>query len=149
MIPISSKAFQANIEAIKKLVKKHTEHTALPLFCSFFENTHVFSIGRLHQSACNTVSGLIHLIHPRLFIQEISDKLSPLVPNQDDYSCAICTSIAFKPIRLSCSHVFCVRCLVKMQKRREDNCPMCRAPSVLGANESALLFLWLPQHNPC
>jgi hypothetical protein len=61
------------------------------------------------------------------------------VPNQDDYLCAICTNIAFKLIRLNCTHLFCVRCLVKLQKRGEGNCPMCRAPSVLGANKSALV----------
>jgi hypothetical protein len=45
-------------------------------------------------------------------------------------------SIAFKPIRLSCGHLFCVRCLVKMQQRRKEMCPLCRAPSVLLADKS-------------
>ena len=135
------KVFQANIEAIQKLVKKHTEHTALPISCPFSENANVVSIGHLHQSSCNPLSGLIH---PRLFIQEIAEKLFPIVPNQDDYSCAICTNIAFKPIRLSCTHLFCARCLMKMQRRGEGNCPMCRAPNVLEANASAFLISFAP-----
>ena len=47
-------------------------------------------------------------------------------------------SIAFKPIRLSCGHLFCVRCLVKMQQRSKENCPLCRAPTVLLADKGCL-----------
>ncbi|CAG8835657.1 24814_t:CDS:2, partial [Gigaspora margarita] len=35
--------------------------------------------------------------------------------------------IAWKPIRLCCSHVFCVRCLVKSVRKGMRNCPICRA----------------------
>ncbi|KAF7370131.1 Transcriptional regulator of yeast-form-adherence 3 [Mycena sanguinolenta] len=66
----------------------------------------------------------------------------------------LCTSIAFKPIRLSCGHLFCVRCLVKMQKRGNDHCPMCRAPCVLVADGSnvdwaMLNFMhdWFPEES--
>lgn len=59
-----------------------------------------------------------------------------ILPSLDDYVCLICMSIAFKPIRLSCGHLFCIRCLVKMQQRRKEQCPLCRAPSVLLADKS-------------
>jgi hypothetical protein len=89
---------------------------------------------------------------PRILIQAIGETLLPLIPHLDDYACLICTSIAFTPIRLSCGHFFCVRCvgliihiiaigfnsrlrcLVKMQKRGQGDCPMCRAPVVLIAD---------------
>jgi competence CoiA-like predicted nuclease len=45
----------------------------------------------------------------------------------------ICGDIAFKPIRLACKHYFCLRDLVKMQKRGQDACPACRAPVVMQA----------------
>jgi hypothetical protein len=88
---------------------------------------------------------------PRILVQAVYETLLPVIPHIDDYACLICTSIAFKPIRLACGHMFCVRyvvlqcarrpfhhaisrCLVKLQKRGNDNCPMCRAPTVLEAN---------------
>jgi hypothetical protein len=147
-IDVPSKAFEANIQAIQKLVQEHTEHPALPMSCSFSENANIISVSirHLHQSPCITLS---RLIHPRLFIQEIEDKLFPTVPSLDDYSCAICTNVAFKPIRLSCMHLFCARCLVKMQRRGEGNCPMCRAPSVLEANARTFLYFLSTPDTPC
>ncbi|KAG7095115.1 hypothetical protein E1B28_005899 [Marasmius oreades] len=71
---------------------------------------------------------------PRVLVQAVGETLLPIIPHIDDYSCAICTNIAFKPIRLNCGHLFCVRCLVKMQKRGQGDCPMCRAPTVLVAD---------------
>ncbi|KAG0373757.1 hypothetical protein BGX24_011275 [Mortierella sp. AD032] len=39
-----------------------------------------------------------------------------------------------EPIRLECSHVFCVRCLVKAQRKNKLHCPICRHPnSILNA----------------
>ncbi|KAK1220116.1 hypothetical protein PQX77_017155 [Marasmius sp. AFHP31] len=73
---------------------------------------------------------------PRILVQAIGETLLPVIPHIDDYACVICTNIAFKPIRLNCGHLFCVRCLVKMQKRGQGDCPMCRAPTVLVADRS-------------
>ncbi|KAJ7856706.1 SPX domain-containing protein [Mycena olivaceomarginata] len=119
----------ANAEATRKILKKHTKRTALP-----------------STDATNNTS------LPRILVQELGTTLLPIIPSLDDYECLICTSIAFKPIRLSCGHLFCVRCLVKMQKRGNAHCPMCRAPCVLIADRSnvdwALLnFMrdWFPE----
>lgn len=59
-----------------------------------------------------------------------------ILPSLDDYACLICTSIAFKPIRLACGHLFCVRCLVKMQRAGKAECPLCRSKVVLLADKS-------------
>lgn len=40
-------------------------------------------------------------------------------------------SVAWRPIRLACSHVFCVRCLIKAQKKKMDSCPLCRHPTAV------------------
>lgn len=61
-----------------------------------------------------------------------------ILPSLDDYACLICTSIAFKPIRLGCGHLFCVRCLVKMQRAGKGECPLCRSQVVLLANKDSL-----------
>lgn len=61
----------------------------------------------------------------------MSSKLLSIVPQIDDYLCPICCSIAFKPIRLKCGHLFCIRCLVKLRRKNEDKCPLCRENCLL------------------
>ncbi|KAG8762850.1 hypothetical protein FRC12_008814 [Ceratobasidium sp. 428] len=118
------KKFQlANAEAARKILKKHQKRTALPSATSLS----VLPISR---------SGAGDL--PQMLITTLTETLLPILPSLDDYSCLICTSIAFKPIRLSCGHLFCVRCLVKMQKRGQAECPLCRTPCVLLANRENL-----------
>ena len=64
----------------------------------------------------------------------ISEKILSIVPQLNDYLCPICFSIAFKPVRLRCSHVFCIRCLITMQRAKQDHCPLCRRGVVLEAS---------------
>jgi hypothetical protein len=110
---------------MRKILKKHAKRTALPL--------PPLATSDAPSHAALVVPGVLQTL-PQTLVQAVGEILLPIVPHVDDYSCAICTSIAFKPIRLSCSHLFCVRCLVKMQKRGQDNCAMCRAPTVAIAN---------------
>ncbi|KAF9445266.1 hypothetical protein P691DRAFT_805921 [Macrolepiota fuliginosa MF-IS2] len=125
---LNIKKFQlANAEATRKILKKHTKRTSLPLPPDTTSNGRTASQLVLFPQA-RTFS------LPHVLVQAIGETLLPIVPHIEDYSCLICTSIAFKPIRLDCRHLFCVRCLVKMQKQGKGNCPMCRAPSVLVAN---------------
>ncbi|PFH45026.1 hypothetical protein AMATHDRAFT_10181 [Amanita thiersii Skay4041] len=119
---LNIKKFQdANIEATRKILKKHTKRTALKLPIPV-------TLSQISES------GSLHL--PRMLVQAIGEILLPIIPHVDDYACAICTGIAFKPIRLCCGHLFCVRCLVKMQKRLQANCPICRSSTVLKADKS-------------
>ncbi|KAJ7597838.1 SPX domain-containing protein [Mycena floridula] len=125
---LNVKKFQhANSEATRKILKKHTKRTALPLdpIPNHDQNLSLI-LSPLSSSASL----------PRLLVQAIGEMLLPVIPHIDDYSCLICTGIAFKPIRLQCGHLFCVRCLVKMQKRGQGDCPMCRAKTVLIADRS-------------
>lgn len=68
----------------------------------------------------------------------IASRLLNLIPQIDDYTCPICCSVAFKPIKLDCGHVFCVRCLIKLQRKNDDRCPLCRDNVVLKADEHNL-----------
>jgi len=61
-----------------------------------------------------------------------------VVPQLNDYLCPVCFSISFKPIRLRCQHVFCIRCLVVMQRAKEDHCPLCRGAVIMQADSSNL-----------
>ncbi|CCO33766.1 putative RING finger protein C6B12,07c [Rhizoctonia solani AG-1 IB] len=112
----------ANAEAARKILKKHEKRTALPTATSLA----VLPISR----------GTGEL--PQMLITTLTETLLPVLPSLEDYSCLICTSIAFKPIRLACGHLFCVRCLVKMQKRGQAECPLCRSSCVLVADGSNL-----------
>ncbi|KAJ7025555.1 SPX domain-containing protein [Mycena alexandri] len=126
----------ANAEATRKILKKHAKRTALPAT----DSSNTTSLALLPASDTSL---------PRILVQELGTTLLPIIPSLDDYACLICTSIAFKPIRLSCGHLFCVRCLVKMQKRGNAHCPMCRAPCVLladrCASQSCAPFVFLAQ----
>ncbi|KAG6330850.1 hypothetical protein ID866_8243 [Astraeus odoratus] len=123
------KKFQlATAEATRKILKKHTKRTALPIPSHLLSGTGNTDSSEIVLSRENPVP------LQKLLIQAIGEILLPVVPHIDDYSCLICTSIAFKPIRLDCGHLFCVRCLVKLQKRGRGDCPLCRAPTVLKAN---------------
>ncbi|KAG6844396.1 hypothetical protein H0H87_007208 [Tephrocybe sp. NHM501043] len=125
MFILNIKKFQfANAEATRKILKKHTKRTSLPFLTDDLSSQ---SVILPHKSPSRL---------PRVLVQAIGETLLPIIPHLDDYACLICTSIAFKPIRLACRHLFCVRCLVKMQKRGNGDCPMCRAPCVLKADRT-------------
>ncbi|KAJ3569146.1 hypothetical protein NP233_g5238 [Leucocoprinus birnbaumii] len=128
---LNIKKFQvANSEATRKILKKHAKRTALPLPLD------ALSPSSHSPPQLALIPQIRSLTLPRTLVQAIGETLLPIIPHLDDYSCLICTSIAFKPIRLDCGHLFCVRCLVKMQKRGQSHCPMCRSPCVLVANRS-------------
>ena len=65
---------------------------------------------------------------------QVSSKILSAVPQLNDYLCPICFSIAYRPVRLQCGHVFCIRCLIVMQRERKDKCPLCRTEVVMQAN---------------
>jgi hypothetical protein len=87
-----------------------------------FVATHPFLASQLSRAICFTMSS----------------KLLTIIPQLDDYLCPICQSISVKPVRLSCSHVFCVRCLVKLQREAKRFCPMCRGDVVMQADATNL-----------
>lgn len=112
----------ASSEATRKILKKHAKRTALP-FPPSLPREIVSAVGAVDVetptgtaplSTGQTSQALIPLSHhygslPQLLVQAIGENILPIIPHVDDYSCIICTSIAFKPIRLSCGHLFCVR----------------------------------------
>ncbi|EJT99655.1 hypothetical protein DACRYDRAFT_55559 [Dacryopinax primogenitus] len=128
------KKFQkANAEAARKILKKHDKRTALKGTSEYAALVRS-SVPQDDSSPLLIAPWLTKTTLPHVLLTALTEKLLPVIPQIEDYSCAICTSIAFKPIRLDCGHLFCVRCLVKMQKRGQDDCPLCRAPVVLKAN---------------
>ncbi len=65
---------------------------------------------------------------------QLSQQVVSLVPQPDDYLCPVCFGICWVPVRLRCEHLFCIRCVMKMQSENKSRCPLCRADSVLAAD---------------
>lgn len=65
---------------------------------------------------------------------QLAQEVVSVVPRVDDYNCPICFSIAWYPVRLRCSHIFCVRCVIKMQRENKKQCPLCRDEVVMEAD---------------
>lgn len=69
-------------------MKKHVKRTALPV-----PNYTTDIIPSLNQN---------HASIPHILIVALTERLLPILPHIDDYLCLICTSLAYKPIRLNC-----------------------------------------------
>jgi E3 ubiquitin-protein ligase BAH len=69
---------------------------------------------------------------------QVATEVVSVVPQLDDYLCPICFTIAYRPVRLRCGHLFCIRCMVLLQRDRKDLCALCREPSVLEADSENL-----------
>jgi hypothetical protein len=188
------KKFQrVNVEAARKILKKHDKRTALTASSDlgrFVEQQERMRAAAASAAAGVGISGLINVpehsvasnsamirsngaaTHPSLaallptstsallssslphiLLTLMTTTLLPILPSIDDYSCAICTGVAWRPIKLDCSHLFCIRCLVKLQKQGRNDCPLCRAKDVVGnadernLDEDAVKFLkeWFPR----
>ncbi|KAI5956410.1 hypothetical protein KGF54_000885 [Candida jiufengensis] len=118
-----------NTEALRKILKKFDKQTSLGIqniYPKLISSDHIFVSGKsIAQSICYI----------------IQNSVLKLIPQLDDYSCPICMSIAYKPIRLSCNHLFCVRCLVKMKQQDKMSCPMCRKENAILEADSSNLDL--------
>lgn len=115
---------ELNRIALTKILKKFDKQTALRARAALpcFASTDPFLAQGVAKAIC----------------QSISDELLTVVPQIDDYLCPICLNVAFKPVRLQCKHVFCIRCLVIMQRDRKKQCPLCRQEVVLQATSDNL-----------
>ncbi|KAF2685863.1 hypothetical protein K458DRAFT_18577 [Lentithecium fluviatile CBS 122367] len=83
---------------------------------------------------------------------EVNTQILSHVPQIDDYSCPTCMDLKWRPVRLGCGHVFCIRCLIIMQGKKQEKCPLCRQSTVGEANSvdnldqelSIFLKKWFP-----
>ncbi|KAF9378681.1 hypothetical protein CPB97_009415 [Podila verticillata] len=123
---ITMKQFkELNQMAMTKILKKHDKRTSLLASSGFPKHlqNEPFYNDNISKSLTYT----------------IGCQLVSIIPQPDDYACPICMSVAWKPIRLNCGHVFCVRCLIKAQRKNMVHCPVCRQHnSVLDADASNL-----------
>ncbi|KAI0157031.1 SPX domain-containing protein [Hypoxylon sp. FL1284] len=110
---------EINNLAITKILKKFDKRTALGISQEFpiTIKSHHLLAGSVAKDLC----------------AQMSTDLISVVPQLDDYLCPICFVVAYWPVRLDCQHVFCSRCLVKMSRKGERFCPLCRADVIMRA----------------
>ncbi|KAL9123213.1 MAG: hypothetical protein Q9187_000230 [Circinaria calcarea] len=115
---------ELNVTAMTKILKKFEKRTALrakDTFVGLFTKE-AFSSSTMAKAVCF----------------EISEKVLSVVPQLSDYLCPVCFNISYKPIRLRCGHVFCIRCMIIMQRAKNDHCPLCRGTVVMQADSGNL-----------
>ncbi|KAK9476968.1 SPX domain-containing protein [Lipomyces japonicus] len=137
---LQSMQFQSlNQTAMTKILKKFDKQTALSsrqVFPNFYFNNPVFMTTAMTTAvatATTTVNSASSSIAKSVCFA-MADQLLTIIPQLDDYICPVCYLLAFKPVRLDCGHVFCIRCLVKLQRQNKDNCPICRQKVLLSAS---------------
>lgn len=129
---------ELNQTAITKIIKKFDKRTSLGVkktFPKVLNSAHFISEG-ISKDIC----------------AQLSREVISLVPQVVDYTCIVCLSICWLPIRLDCDHIFCIRCMIKMQNRNKRFCPLCRADVIQRANETHIdmklvryLERWFPK----
>lgn len=116
-----------NILAISKILKKFDKRTHL-------DSKELFP--ELVKSAQN--ANIMQESLGRDVFAIIGHRLLNIIPQVDDYLCPICCELAYKPVRLDCGHLFCLRCLIKLRRKGEDKCPLCRKNVVMKADSGNL-----------
>ncbi|KAI9310162.1 SPX domain-containing protein [Dichotomocladium elegans] len=114
--------YALNHMAIVKILKKHDKRSGLTAKTEF---------PAFAKANAVIVENVLSSLYSALISQLVS-----VVPQLDNHSCPICYSIAWRPIRLECSHVFCVRCLIKAHKKKLFDCPICRHKNAVGNADS-------------
>ncbi|PGH30529.1 hypothetical protein GX50_06709 [[Emmonsia] crescens] len=128
---------EINRTALTKILKKFDKRTALRAGTIFpkLMAAETFLAETMAKAVCYT----------------ISEEVLTVIPQLDDYLCPICFNISFKPVRLRCNHVFCIRCLVIMQRAKQNKCALCRESVVMeatGANLDMDLLAFLASTFP-
>ncbi|KAK0714286.1 SPX domain-containing protein [Apiosordaria backusii] len=129
---------ELNQTAITKIIKKFDKRTSL-------------GVKKMFPKVMNSAHFISESISKDVCAQLSRDVIS-LVPQVVDYTCIVCLSICWLPIRLDCDHLFCIRCMIKMQNRQKRFCPLCRADVIQRANETHIdmelvryLERWFPK----
>ncbi|GAM83152.1 hypothetical protein ANO11243_011380 [Dothideomycetidae sp. 11243] len=115
---------QVTSVAVRKILKKFDKRTALSASSLYRP---AYGNGALARSIARDMCG------------EISTNIIALVPQLDDYLCPVCCELAWKPVKLGCCNaVFCIRCVIILQRGSDPKCPMCRSDTVAHADASRI-----------
>ncbi|KAF4632788.1 hypothetical protein G7Y89_g5328 [Cudoniella acicularis] len=127
-----------NITLLRNIKFQEINHTAVTKILKKFDK-------RTRLGATQTFPKLIHSgsimseTMAKAVCFQITQDLVKAVPQFDDYSCPICFSIAWRPVRMKCGHVLCISCAVTLQRKKQRFCPLCRGNVVLEADADEVL----------
>ncbi|KAK3904786.1 SPX domain-containing protein [Staphylotrichum tortipilum] len=129
---------ELNQTAITKIIKKFDKRTSLGVKSTFPKA--MYSAHFISEAISKDICS------------QLAREVVNVVPQIVDYTCTICLCLCWLPIRLDCSHLFCIRCMIKMQNQNKRYCPLCRADVVQNANETHIdeklvrhLEQWFPK----
>ncbi|PSK53890.1 hypothetical protein B9Z65_7696 [Elsinoe australis] len=125
---------EMNAQAVRKILKKFDKRTNLGASKAYRTPNSANAVGPLARSIAKDMCA------------EIQTNVLVVVPQLDDYLCPICSDLAWKPIKLGCCNaIFCIRCVIQLQRSDEVRCPMCRSESVPAADASRIDRVTLEQ----
>ncbi|GAB7353883.1 hypothetical protein MBLNU459_g4238t1 [Dothideomycetes sp. NU459] len=108
---------EINMEATRKILKKFDKRTAL-------------GAGKSYQGLL--LSGPFAKSIAKDMCAAMTSEIVTVVPQMDDYICPICYGLAWRPIRLQCcNNVYCIRCVIQLQRDGNEKCPMCRSSTIM------------------
>ncbi|TAQ84600.1 hypothetical protein B7494_g7081 [Chlorociboria aeruginascens] len=111
---------EINQKAITKILKKFAKRTNL-------STTETLSMLRPNKLIPSEAMA-------KAVCSQIAQDIVKIVPQIDDNLCPVCFSILWRPIRLKCNHVICIRCTIKLQRDEMRLCPICRDGVIMEAN---------------
>ncbi|KAJ1927035.1 hypothetical protein IWQ60_003290 [Tieghemiomyces parasiticus] len=131
---LTVKTFRAlNQTALTKILKKHDKRThlrATPLFSDMLQ-AHSRRGGQL---AGGTAPALYYdwaEASTGALVFALVRHLVAIVPQPDEYACPLCLAVYYQPLRLTCGHVYCLHCLIRANRQRITDCPLCRRPGAI------------------
>ncbi|KAI5466529.1 SPX domain-containing protein [Mariannaea sp. PMI_226] len=140
-LPESRAAFtrfmSLNASLLKNLQFQELNKLAVTKILKKFDKRTSFGISKAFPTALHSNKLLAGDIS-RDVCAQMSKELVSVVPQLNDYLCPVCFALAYLPVRLDCQHIFCIRCIIKIQRRKEKHCPLCRANVVMRASTDNL-----------
>ena len=136
---------ELNVTAMKKILKSqsnplHALYCILILSTEFDKRTALGARSAFPSSV--TIESFSSSTVAKRICFQISEKLVSIIPQLNDYLCPVCFSVSFKPIRLKCRHVFCVRCMLVMQRANSGHCPLCRENVIMDADSGRCMSVF-------
>ncbi|KAF1950317.1 RING-14 protein-like protein [Byssothecium circinans] len=125
-----------NREILQGLKFGEINHTAMSKILKKFDKRTALGVKSTLPSTISYPQFSQHLA--KAVCAEVNTQVLSHVPQIDDYTCPMCTEIKWRPVKLACGHTFCIRCLVVMQSKKQNNCPLCREKCVAAATEDNL-----------
>jgi hypothetical protein len=114
---------QFNVNAIKKILKKHDKHATKSISTEWIE--------RIRSENFSNYDSFEKIV------AQTKALVLALTPSSEDFACPICLGLLYEPVVIQCGHRFCEQCLI-VASTSCNFCPMCRTEQQLHPSNHAL-----------